>query len=290
MFCFARNTTSIPSLAGLVSTAPETRLKTRRKTLASFASCIATYGSDDPLQYYSPALRKNRPFPFISKTPQFMYNGYMGKEVLCVQCANIFIVDDETIYQCPLCKSEIDNDKYNKLMSYAKDTFWFGYKYRTMFESELEAHGRINKFACFSELSPVTQWIILAIVSGVLGNATWDGIKFIVSKIIKANKQDNDKVFHEIIINEEHFTKVRTYIQDYNNGLKTVDVRIVEAINEEKRTYAISNDVSKKIDLDNFDSKVFIEGYKEAMDNLNQNKENEADIIKGLFSKLDDNQ
>lgn len=120
-------------------------------------------------------------------------------------------------------------NKYNEIIEKAQETIRYGYYYRKEAENNLNIH--------YDLLSPTNylEWIAAA----VLANVSYDLVKYLAIRIynyIKDNLTSNEKQYSRIIdiLNDEtKFQEFIKYLQEYKDGLATLEEDKKKYIEEE---------------------------------------------------------
>lgn len=145
-------------------------------------------------------------------------------EYICLNCGRI----NESL-TCPNCHYTISEEEYNEIIEKAQETIRYGYYYRKEAENNLNIH--------YDLLSPTNylEWIAAA----VLANVSYDLVKYLAIKIynyIKDNLTSNEKQNSRIIdiLNDEtKFQEFIKYLQEYKDGLATLEEDKKKYIEEE---------------------------------------------------------
>lgn len=145
-------------------------------------------------------------------------------EYICLNCGRI----NESL-TCPNCHYTISEEEYNKIIEKAQKTIRYGYYYRKKSEKSLNIH--------YNLLSPTNylEWIATAVLAGV----SYDLLKYLAMRIyshIKVNLTSNDKRYSHIIdiLNDEtKFQEFVKYLQEYKDGLATLEEDKKKYIEEE---------------------------------------------------------
>lgn len=147
-------------------------------------------------------------------------------EYICLNCGHI----TESL-TCPNCYHIMSEDEYNKVIEKAQKSIRYGYYYRKEAEENINVH--------YNLLSPTNylEWIATAVLAGV----SYDLLKYLAIKIynhIKAKFTSNEKSYSMIldILNDERkFQEFVKYLQEYKDGLVTLDESKKKYIEEELR-------------------------------------------------------
>ena len=145
-------------------------------------------------------------------------------EYICLNCGRI----NESL-TCPNCHYTISEEEYNEIIEKAQETIRYGYYYRKEAENNLNIH--------YDLLSPTNylEWIAAA----VLANVSYDLVKYLAIRIynyIKDNLTSNEKQYSRIIdiLNDEtKFQEFIKYLQEYKDGLATLEDDKKKYIEEE---------------------------------------------------------
>lgn len=145
-------------------------------------------------------------------------------EYICLNCGRI----NESL-TCPNCHYTISEEEYNEIIEKAQETIKYGYYYRKEAEKNLNIH--------YDLLSPTNylEWIAAAVLAGV----SYDLVKYFAIRIynyIKDNLTSNEKQYSRIIdiLNDEtKFQEFVKYLQEYKDGLATLEEDKKKYIEEE---------------------------------------------------------
>lgn len=145
-------------------------------------------------------------------------------EYICLNCGRI----NESL-TCPNCHYTISEEEYNEIIEKAQETIRYGYYYRKETEKNLNIH--------YDLLSPTNylEWIAAAVLAGV----SYDLVKYLAIRIynyIKDNLTSNEKQDSRIIdiLNDEtKFQEFVKYLQEYKDGLATLEEDKKKYIEEE---------------------------------------------------------
>lgn len=145
-------------------------------------------------------------------------------EYICLNCGRI----NESL-TCPNCHYKISEEEYNEIIEKAQKTIRYGYYYRKESENSLDIH--------YDLLSPTNylEWIAAAVLAGI----SYDLVKYLAIRIynyIKDNLTSNEKLDSRIIdiLNDEtRFQEFIKYLQEYKDGLATLEEDKKKYIKEE---------------------------------------------------------
>lgn len=146
-------------------------------------------------------------------------------EYICLNCGHI----TENLI-CPNCQHTISENEYNKVIEKAQKSIRYGYYYRKEAEKDLDIH--------YNLLSPTNylEWIAAAVLAGV----SYDLLKYLAIKIynhIKDKLKSNERysMILDILNDERKFREFVKYLQEYKDGLVTLDEDKKKYIEEELR-------------------------------------------------------
>lgn len=181
-------------------------------------------------------------------------------EYICLNCGRI----TENLI-CPNCQHTISEYEYNKVIEKAQKSIRYGYYYRKEAEKNLYIH--------YNLLSPTNylEWIAAAVLAGV----SYDLLKYLAIKIynhIKAKLTSDEKRYSMIldILNDERkFQDFVKYLQEYKDGLVTLDEGKKKYIEEELRADFMGRKAEELYDKENRlpTSKDILSFMKEEQDN-----------------------
>ncbi len=100
----------------------------------------------------------------------------MANHLLCLECADVFAPSDGANSSCPSCGAVHDPERYDRLTRLASDVTHFGYQYRERYEQDA-ADGTERRRYFLPNPHDVLVFAALAVLSGILGNASWELIK-----------------------------------------------------------------------------------------------------------------
>lgn len=146
--------------------------------------------------------------------------------ILCLHCAHVF----EDAACCPQCHSVVDKSQYGSLLRKAGDYIRFGYDYRKRYEEQFKEKGKIELKFALKESAEIINWIGLAVLSGVIGGASWDLIKLVCRKI---TEQIRSEEVNEIINDDTKLEEMKSFLLEYHCNFKGVKAEVRDAILEE---------------------------------------------------------
>lgn len=156
--------------------------------------------------------------------------------VLCLNCATVFEAAQSATYTCPNCDYGFDLETLLKRTKLAGNAVHFGYQYRTVYE-EAEEGPRAHYSLLL--LHEIVEWVVLAVVSGLIGGASTELAKRAIAKIRKQVAEEpklRDLDEAKLVLDEEEFKKLTLYVVDFLNGMENVPQEVKAAVIEEMLT------------------------------------------------------
>ncbi len=100
--------------------------------------------------------------------------------ILCLDCGTFGSLFAEPVFVCQHCGHEQELDQVLHMFKYAADAYYYGHQYRKVYERARSSDTTRFHLTFGGE---EFAWIMLAALSGVIGNATYDSIKAAVRHI-----------------------------------------------------------------------------------------------------------
>lgn len=166
------------------------------------------------------------------------------RRLLCLSCATLLDPAEIENGLCPECGASVDVPELVKLYEFAAETHYYGHQYRVVYEEQFKetADGPRYSLAFAGE---AFAWIMLSLLSGVVGNAAYDLLKLVVSKIradVAAGKLTDRDYTPLLELSDEELGSLLHSAKQYVTGMEglTHDVRM--AIAEEIAADTVSHD------------------------------------------------
>jgi hypothetical protein len=151
----------------------------------------------------------------------------MLRKHLCLACAETWsVAASEEASLCPACGTANRAAQQDFLLGYARDVVHFGHQYREKYESDIEETAHRRYF-----LVPPPEWLVfvaMAVLSGVIGNASYDTIKGVVARIL--SRQDSAT---QTAVDDAFLRKLDGQFREYLTRLRNVPAPVRSAILEE---------------------------------------------------------
>ncbi len=161
-----------------------------------------------------------------------------SRNIICFGCAQIIEVQSPTSsIICPKCGYEMNTKQYYEIVDFARDAYYFGFDYRRAYEDQLMLKGSLKTHYYLAEPFEIAVFIAAAVVSGIIGNASYDVVKKAVKKILG---QDTTKDYNKEVAwllslteNEQQYNTLVAYIKNFCDNLEGLHPDIKDAIREE---------------------------------------------------------
>jgi len=135
---------------------------------------------------------------------------------------------------CSFCGYPIESETYKQIIEFSEETVVIGFLYRKQYEMDYKKDKALSKRYCLSSPPDVLIYIGSVIVSGIIGNYSYDVIKKVISKIreqYQPTKKDSHLETVEKILSDDVFKDELTlYIKEYLEGMPDVNSKIREAV------------------------------------------------------------
>jgi hypothetical protein len=144
----------------------------------------------------------------------------MNKRVMCLSCAHVFESGEANEITCPACSYRMDAAAFGQLMWYSAVAMRFGYQYRDTYEKDL-AKGPLKTCYSLHELDQTFQFVGIAVLSGIIGNASYSLVRHVVRKLAssaQSESQSQQKLLDQLQVNEIEFRKLTQYLNDFVRG------------------------------------------------------------------------
>lgn len=155
-------------------------------------------------------------------------------EYFCLSCASHVQVSSLTV-RCHICACEIRPERYKQLFVYAENTLKYGHQYKEYYLKQ-QKNGNLGSIKpSLADLPEVYKYIALAIVSGIIGGASWDITKLAIINIVtKFNSlperelKDRIDPTIDIVEIENIESNIRIFRDGLNPSENPVDALLVE--------------------------------------------------------------
>ena len=150
--------------------------------------------------------------------------------ILCFSCASIYERPAQklTIIICPECGFSTTYERYREFYRHAFYAVRYGIQYREFYEHQ-DKKSSLKPF--LTSLGELSTFIGLAIASGVLGNAAYDGVKIAVKRIL--SQREKCKGHERVNFTDTEIEKLISYLVDYEDGFSKLPEKIRHEIAEE---------------------------------------------------------
>lgn len=145
--------------------------------------------------------------------------------------------------KCGDCGANLSTVDFDLLYSYSRHVVYYGHQYRKYYEGQLGTDGKIRPSLPF--IGDVFAWLGTVVLSGVIGNATYDVLKSAFYRI-RENARRNaefDKGCEAVAkMTDEEFEQFFEHVRDAHEGFKSVHPEVRADITEEILADAVSED------------------------------------------------
>lgn len=201
--------------------------------------------------------------------------------ILCLHCA---IAIDGNCTECPNCGVLINLKAYYRILEKINQYILFGYSYRKKYEEQYAETGKIDTKYQLGILSEPFAWVGLAVISGVIGGASWDLVKYLSKKIASQVKDEN---LTKLVSNEEKLKRFSVYMLDYHQSFRGVTDDVQGAIFEEMRAH-VAEHMGFPVEFD-FDDKAallnVLKKFAKKAGTKHRKSKLSMSIVKGLWGK-----
>lgn len=162
-------------------------------------------------------------------------NASVAERAICLSCATVFQSDYESDLDCVSCGRIIPRQRYTRLVRSAAAAARYGFQYRDRYRADAQ-NGPLHSRYCLAALDAVFTWIALAVISGVLGNASWESIQKVIKKILDSNATmtgESHNAVIELIEDTDKLERFATDVLAFNRRVR-IESDLIEAAVEEE--------------------------------------------------------
>jgi hypothetical protein len=130
-----------------------------------------------------------------------------------------------------------------KLFMFAAETYYYGHQYRVVYEEQFKNADEDLRFS-LEFAGEAFAWVMLAVLSGVVGNAAYDLLKAAVSKIradVAAGKLTDRDYTPLLALSDEELGDLLHSAKQYVSGMDGLTREVRLAITEEIAADAIAH-------------------------------------------------
>lgn len=156
--------------------------------------------------------------------------------VLCLSCGSLVPFFEEENILCSSCGASVDRDLMLKLYEFAAEVYYYGHQYRAYYERAYGSTRNPPKPALVFS-GEAFAWVMLAVLSGVIGNAAYDAIKYVVAKLrdeVAAGRLPARDYTRLLELTDEQLGELigaaRTYCNDMDGLAREIQAAIAEEI------------------------------------------------------------
>jgi hypothetical protein len=154
--------------------------------------------------------------------------------LLCLGCGNLAL-REEMDGVCPSCASSIDAEELIRLYKYGAHVYYYGHQYRRVYEAQEETEDKPRFYLEFA--GEAFAWTMLAVLSGVVGNAAYDLVKVVAANIrreVQAGRLPSRDYSPLLALSDNElsdlFNSAKCYTSDMDGLTKEVRLAIIEEI------------------------------------------------------------
>lgn len=166
------------------------------------------------------------------------------QRLLCLSCASLLDYAEVVDGHCPVCSAPIDVEELLKLYEYAAETHYYGHQYRVVYEKQFSETDEGPRFS-LQFAGEAFGWIMLAMLSGVVGNAAYDSLKIVISRIrddVAAGKISDRDYSHLLTLSDDELGEILLSAKEYISGMEGLTREVREAIAEEIAADAVAHE------------------------------------------------
>lgn len=166
------------------------------------------------------------------------------RRLLCLSCATLLDPAEIVGGSCPVCGESIDVEELARLYEFAAEAHYYGHQYRVVYEEQFkQTQHRVRYSLAFA--GEAFAWIMLAMLSGVVGNAAYDMLKVVISRI-QADAADgklSDRDYTPMLtLSDEELGDILHSAKQYLTGMEGLTQEVRRAIAEEIAADAVAHD------------------------------------------------
>lgn len=173
-------------------------------------------------------------------------NAVAAEKAICLFCATVFWSDYRSDLVCTNCGRTTPRQRYTRLISSAAAA-----EYRELCRADAEA-GESDQRHHLVPLDVVFAWIVLAVIGGVLENASWEAIQRILKKILVSNARVTGAshiAIVELIEDREKLAQFATDVLAFQRGERIDSGSIEAAVEEEQVVHLMTRLFSENSDV-----------------------------------------
>lgn len=218
--------------------------------------------------------------------------------LLCLTCGSLNERSTQSIAQvCRECDGSLEPEQLLRLYEYAAEVYYYGRQYRVYYERAYE-HGDNPPKPHLGFDGEAFAWAMLAALSGVLGNASYDAIKAVISKVradISSGRVVSKDYTPLLELTDAQLGELMDAARTYCNGMdgltKEVQAAIIEEIVANTVTHdpALAEEMAKLMERKNIKPKHrkrFVELLRNALVRPKYRNKPQSGAFNDLWSKL----
>lgn len=164
--------------------------------------------------------------------------------VLCLSCGALDQFAEGKIIVCGGCGVCVERSRILRLYEYAAEVYYYGHQYRIYYENAYRSSKNPPK-PSLGFAGEAFAWVTLAVLSGVLGNAAYDAVKVVVTKIrddVAAGHLSARDYSRLLELTDEQLGELIGAARTYCDGMEGLTREVRTAIAEEIVADTVSHD------------------------------------------------
>jgi len=165
------------------------------------------------------------------------------EHLLCLSCGCL-LKRAEAASVCIECDAPLDHEALLRLYEYAAEVYYYGHQYRVYYERAYARDTNPPK-PSLGFAGEAFAWVMLAVLSGVLGNAGYDAIKAVIAKLradIASGRVRHRDYSALLELTDEQLGELVDAARTYCDGMEGLTKEVRAAIVEEIMADTVSHD------------------------------------------------
>ena len=174
-----------------------------------------------------------------------MGHDFVIRNCLCLRCGAIVSRSDQPLASCSRCGAQVNPEDVKDIVTYAAETYYYGYQYRNYYEGAFSSSASPVAKPSLAFAGEAFAWVMLVMLSGVIGGASYDLVKKVVNDLRNQAKERcaEDRSYAELSeVTDEELDEMFNFARDYYQGLEGIRKEVRAAIIEEIVADEVSHD------------------------------------------------
>ncbi|RTL55589.1 MAG: hypothetical protein EKK46_06645 [Rhodocyclaceae bacterium] len=215
---------------------------------------------------------------------------------LCLSCGEVIDFPEEQGARCSECGTELDPKAILRLYEYAAEVYYYGVQYRRYYEDAYAESNNPPKPSLLFD-GEAFAWVMLAALSGVVGNAAYDLVKSVANRVredVAAGRLPARDYSPMLELSDNELGELIGSAREYRNGMDGLTKEVRAAIAEEivadsvVHNPAVANEMMKLMrhkKVTQKDRKRFSELLRKTLVAQQQRSHLPASAFSGLWSR-----